>query len=222
MHMMVPMSGVEGTQLCAHSSNQFLFSVHCNAQCTHRESQSLIEAQWALKYNTSEIEREREIESYEEKAQADRKIEFPFFLRFTNASAEIKYLTDISPLLLLGFSAALTLVDFFLDTIEKVLTLMRSGTIPRPLRSNAFCQVTVSSRLEWYYISTSLVQRQVDAHKESFLHFDCWCVSVRDRRDFPKRGGIQALIPCSPSQLDCRTEDPSALMYFSLGCKLRA
>lgn len=50
-------------------------------------------------------------------AQADRRIQLPFFITFT--SAEIKYLTNILLLLQLSLSAALTLVDLFVDTMKR-------------------------------------------------------------------------------------------------------
>lgn len=133
---------------------------------------------------------------------------------------EIKHLSDILQSLQLNLSTAVTLVDSLVYTLNSY----REGSLFNEIWDNTVTlaeqcnigvappgrQVTPSSRLEGYYISTPIVplQRQVNTDKESFRAGSF--ISIIDvllsevKRTFSKENriimqGIQAWNPCSPT-----------------------
>lgn len=221
-----------------------------------RELQRLIETRWACRYNACKTVRDRLpaiirlLKEISEEQNGDRAVEARGLLAqidlkfvgllstFTGVFGDIKYLSDILQSPQLNLDVAITLVDSLVDTLDsyregslfndiwdKTLTLAEQCNISATPPGR---QVTPSSRLEGHYISTPIVQRQVNTEKESFRTgsfipvIDTLLSEVKRR--FSKDNcvimqGIQALNPCSPtfcekdvvfpfaSQYNCSTED---------------
>ena len=224
-------------------------------QWAPRELQRLIETRWACRYNACKTVKDRLpaimclLKRLSEERNGDRATEargllaqidlqfIALLLTMTQVFGKIKHLSDAlqSPQLNLG--VAVTLVDSLVDTLNSY----REGSVFNEIWDNAMAlaeqcsvgvasrrQVTPSSRLEGYYISTPIAQRQVNTDKESFRTGSF--IPILDvllseiRRRFSKEScvimeGIQALNPGSStfcektvilalaSQYKCNTED---------------
>lgn len=221
-----------------------------------RELQRLIETWWACRHNSCKTVKDRLpaiihlLKQISEDRNADRAVEAKgllaqidlkficLLITLTNIFGEIKHLSDILQSSQLNLGIAVTLVDSLVDTLNGY----REGSVFNEIWDNTMtlaeqcsvsvvssgCQVTPSSRIEGFYISTPIAQRQVSTDKESyrtgsFIPIIDVLLSEMKRR-FSKENcvtmeGIQALNPGSStfceknvlfpfaSQYNCSTED---------------
>lgn len=221
-----------------------------------RELQRLIETWWACRHNSCKTVKDRLpaiihlLKQISEDRNADRAVEAKgllaqidlkficLLITLTNIFGEIKHLSDILQSSQLNLGIAVTLVDSLVDTLNGY----REGSVFNEIWDNTMtlaeqcsvsvvssgCQVTPSSRIEGFYISTPIAQRQVSTDKESYRTGSF--ISIIDvllsemKRRFSKENcvtmeGIQALNPGSStfceknvlfpfaSQYNCSTED---------------